>query len=105
MGKQAVNKGAGKIQHSLIAVSLLRAIATVMTDSARSGKYQRENWRKGLPWHEVYDKIQRHLTDFWDRKDVDPDSGRKALWHAACCLMILLEYDDRGLGVDDRWKP
>lgn len=105
MSDQAINRGADKIQHSLIAASFLRAVATVMTDSARSGKYPRENWRKGLPWHEPYDKVQRHLTDWWDRKDIDPESGRSALWHAAACLMILIEYEDKNIGTDDRWKP
>lgn len=103
MSEQAINKGSGKPQHSLVARSIINAIATVMTDSANTGKYPRENWRKGLPWHEPYDKIQRHLTDWWDRKDIDPESKRSALWHAACDLMILIEYEEKGIGVDDRW--
>lgn len=105
MNEQAVNKGADKPQHSLIATSILRAIAIVMTDSARSGKYERENWRKGLPWNEPYDKVQRHLTDWQDGKSIDPESGRSALWHAAACLMILIEYEAKGIGTDNRYKP
>lgn len=83
---------------------MVHGVAEVMTHSALTGKYPRENWRKGLPWHEVYDKVQRHLTDWWDRKSKDPETGLSALKHAACDLMFLIEYEEKGIGNDDRFK-
>lgn len=105
MSEQAINLGKDKPQHSLVARSIINAIATVMTDSAKLGKYPRENWRKGLPWHEPYDKVMRHMTDWNDGRTLDAESGRSNLWHAAACLMILIEYEEKGIGIDDRYVP
>lgn len=88
----------------LLATSMLTGAASVMTHALKSGKYEANNWRKGLPWSTAYSALQRHLTDFNEGHDIDHDSGLPALWHAACDLMFLIEFQAKGTGVDDRYK-
>lgn len=104
MSEQATNHGVNKTQHNLVATDFIRAVADVMADSLKTGKYKKNDWRKGRAWCEIYDKVQRHLTDWVERKDIDPESGRSALHHAAADLMILIFYEINNVGTDDRWK-
>lgn len=92
----------GKPKMSLVARSLLVAIATIMEFGLE--KYGRDNWKGGMIWSKPYDAVQRHLTDWWEGKSLDPETGKSALWHAACEIMFLIEYEQKNLGQDDRTK-
>jgi len=44
----------------------------------------------------------RHMWDWWRGEDYDGETGISHLAHAACRLMFLMTYQDRGRGTDDR---
>lgn len=66
--------------------------------------YPRDNWRKGTDWLEFIGSTLRHVTAWKDGEDVDHESGLNHLHHAACDLMFVIEYIERGLGNDDRFR-
>ena len=91
---------------SLIPPEALVEIAHVMTFGAE--KYDRDDWRHdggNTEWSRTYASIQRHLTSFWSGEDLDPESGRNHLAHAATQLLILMTHiSDGHLECDDRYK-
>jgi hypothetical protein len=91
---------AGKAPLSLIPRSALLAEADVLAFGAK--KYQRDNWRKGMAYSRLIDAALRHVLAFADGEDADDETGLSHLAHARCCLAFLIEYEERGLGTDDR---
>ena len=89
-----------KIRLELIPPSLLKAIGTILTFGAK--KYDDDNWRKCEKWSRYYGALMRHLNAWWDGEDLDSESGHSHLWHAACCLAFLIEFQEKGLSTDDR---
>lgn len=92
----------GKPQMGYVARSLLVAIASIMAPGAV--KYGRDNWRGGMLWSRPYDALLRHLTAWWDGENLDAETGKSHLWHAASELMFLIEYEAKGIGQDDRYR-
>jgi len=92
----------GKPKLGLISTVFMWGMAKVMT--ANIPEYGEHNWRKGMEWDRPYNAVQRHLTAWWDGQDLDPKSKVSHLWHAACELMFLVEYEAKGIGKDTRWK-
>lgn len=69
------------------------------------GKYKKHSWRKAdVSWVDTYDSLQHHLTDFIEGQDYDLETKRKTLSHAMCRLLMLLEMQLKGTGIDDRYK-
>jgi len=93
----------GKPQLGLVPASLIWAVGTILTFG--SIKYGKHNWRKGLAWSRPYDAMIRHLTMWYDGESVDAETGKSHLWHAACELAFLIEYEQKGVGYDDRYIP
>lgn len=86
----------------LVPTSLITAAATIMTFGA--SKHGENDWReKPYAWGAIYSSLQRHLTAWFDGQDNDKETGKSHLWHAACCLSFLIEYEEKGLGDDNRW--
>lgn len=92
----------GKLRMDLVPVDVIHAMATVLTDGAN--RYGERNWEQGMAWSRPYAALLRHITDWWEGEDIDPDSGRPHLWHATCCIAFLTAYEERGKGTDDRPK-
>lgn len=94
----------GKIQWHLLPVRASRGLLRVLMYGAR--KYAEWNWTKGMPYSELYDGVNRHLSAWWyDREDLDPESGLPHLWHALAGLTFLAEYGQMagyGEQYDDR---
>jgi hypothetical protein len=69
-------------------------------------KYGEHNWRKGMQWSRIYGGLLRHLFAFWQREDIDEESGNHHLDHAACMLMFLIRYakDKNYAEHDDRYR-
>ena len=88
--------------YSLIPVEFLAEVARVYNYGAT--KYSAENWRQGYPWSWSYDALGRHLAAFWSGQEIDPESGRHHLAHAAFHLASLYTYSEnsRYLEHDDR---
>ena len=95
-------KGRKPEAYSLIPVEFLAEVARVYNYGAT--KYSAENWRQGYPWSWSYDALGRHLAAFWSGQEIDPESGRHHLAHAAFHLASLYTYSEnsRYLEHDDR---
>ncbi|MFV0444090.1 MAG: dATP/dGTP diphosphohydrolase domain-containing protein [Planctomycetaceae bacterium] len=78
--------------------------AVVMGLGAR--KYGPFNWRSSSIRATVYiAAARRHLAQWLDRQDDDPESGVSHLAHARACLGILLDAVATGNVIDDRPPP
>lgn len=75
--------------------------AVVMGLGAR--KYGPYNWRSANVKASVYvAAARRHLAQWLDGEDDDPESGVSHLAHARACLGILIDAHATGHLVDDR---
>ncbi len=100
--EKAIKHDQGKPPLNLLARSFLNGVSKVLGFGAR--KYGRDNWRKGMEWSRVYAAAMRHLTAWNEGENYDAETGLSHLYHAACCLMFLVEYQEKGVGTDDRYK-
>lgn len=87
---------------SLIPKEALDGMAKVLMFGAE--KYGRYNWLEGFDWHRLISAPMRHITEFNDGEDLDPESGLLHIYHAMCGLAMLAVHVERGLGTDDRFK-
>ncbi len=66
-------------------------------------KYGEFNWRTSKVRSTVYiAAAKRHLAQWLDGKDDDPESGVSHLAHARACLGVLLDAIATGNVIDDR---
>ena len=80
------------------------AEAVVMGLGAR--KYGAYNWRKARVRATVYvSAARRHLAQWLDGQDDDPESGVSHLAHVRACMGILLDAIATGHCIDDRPEP
>lgn len=108
--KEATKFDADKAPYHLIAPELLEAVARVLAFGAK--KYAARNWENGMAWHRPFSACMRHLWSWWAGKgpttqsflfgEIDAETGFSHLWHAACCIMFLIAYEERRAGEDDR---
>ena len=93
-----------KVRYELLPDELLEGTASILTFGAK--KYADRNWELGMKWSRVYGALMRHLWAWWNplKSDLDPETGKSHLWHAACCIAFLMAYEARGVGEDDRPK-
>jgi len=97
----------GKIRMELVPPSLITAVGTILTFGAK--KYAPRNWEKGIAWGRVFGALMRHLWLWWAGENFDPETHQSHLWHAACCITFLIEYETTHEELDDRpssaWGP
>lgn len=98
--KEGVKYDENKPRPELIATEFIFGLAKVLAFGAK--KYEDRNWEKGMDWSRPYGALQRHMQAWWSGEDKDPETGESHLYHAACCLMFLAAYEERGKGTDDR---
>lgn len=99
-----------KVPIELIAPEYIFATAQVLHFGAE--KYAPRNWENGMGWGRVFGALMRHLWAWWGGKQPtgknfafdgnDGETKYSHLWHASCCLMFLIAYEERGIGDDDR---
>lgn len=94
---------AGKLMYELIPVLPLRELARVYTIGA--GKYDPDNWRKGLKWRRVMGALERHYQAFKDGESIDPQDGQHHLASVAWCAFALMQYEKDHPELDDRYVP
>ena len=87
---------------SLLPTKATLKVARVLSFGAK--KYGDHNWLQGMRWTRLSSACLRHLFAWIGGEDKDPESGISHLAHAACNLLMLLEYEERGIGENDRWK-
>lgn len=95
----------GKLRIDLIPPEVIRALAMVFAYGA--DKYGRWNWEKGMRagrlWAAtLWAATQRHLWSWWNKEDMDEESGYNHLWHALVSIAMLIVLQKRGTGEDDR---
>lgn len=90
-----------KAEMALLPQEALEEIAIILTYG--KNKYGAWNWAKGLKWGRVLSAVYRHLGAFQQKQDLDLESGRLHLAHAACGILFLLTYQLNNLGEDDRY--
>jgi hypothetical protein len=100
----------GKVRLDLIPPEFIFAVGEILTFGA--DKYGVRNWEQGMKWGRVFGALMRHMWAWWGGKgptsksfifgDLDNETERSHLWHAACCIAFLVAYEERGVGEDDR---
>jgi hypothetical protein len=93
--------GTKKVPFSVLPWKVIAEVALALLEGAR--KYGRHNWRVAGVRASVYvDASMRHLTDFWEGTDVDPDSGLNHITKAIAGLVVLRDSMMMGNWKDDR---
>lgn len=94
---------ATKVPTSYIPIPVLYECGLGMLDGA--GKYGRYNWRAvGVRGSVYFDATKRHLDDWWEGEDIDPDSVAQLhhLTKAITSLMVIRDAMIQGKFIDDR---
>jgi len=92
-----------KLRYDLVPPELLEATATVLTHGLE--KHGEREWEKGTQtWGSHFGALMRHLWKWWSpiHSDLDEETGKSHLWHAAGRIAMLITYEDRGIGVNDK---
>jgi len=93
--------GAAKPPLGLIPPEAMRQAAIVHGLGAR--KYGAWNWRETKVLASTYiHAALRHIEEYQDRLDAEPESGQSPLAHAIASLNILLDAKKAGTLIDDR---
>jgi hypothetical protein len=67
-------------------------------------KYGRYNYLNGMEWTRLIAALDRHVSAFNDGENCDQESGLNHLYHAGACVMMLIEFYEKNLGTDNRYK-
>lgn len=111
---EGVKDDSDKTPVHLVAPEFIFATAEILKFGAK--KYEEHNWAKGMRWSRVFSALMRHLWAWWGGKgrtcenflfgECDSETGRSHLWHAACCIMFLVCYEEWEMNeFDDRYNP
>jgi len=93
--------GIKKAPLSTLSCVVLYEMGLGMLEGAR--KYGRHNYRAmGVSATVYYDAALRHIMDWWEGEDVDPDSGLNHITKALTALMVLRDSMLMGNWIDDR---
>lgn len=97
-------KNDGKVPIELVPPSLMFAVAEVLAVGAK--KYAPRNWERGMSWTSVLGCALRHLMKWSSpfHSDKDEETGLSHLWHVACNIAFLIEYEKTCPQLDDRLK-
>lgn len=93
--------GAAKPPLGLVPAEAMRQAAIVHGLGAK--KYGPWNWRLTKVQISTYiNAALRHIQEYQERQETDPESGQSPLAHAIASLNILLDAKKAGTLVDDR---
>lgn len=91
----------GKPDMSLIPMAALVEEAKAFGLGAK--KYGRYNYLLGMSASRLLAAALRHISQYNDGEDLDPESGASHLGHARACLAMILHCIQHGTHVDDRF--
>lgn len=89
-----------KVQLREIDPAFILGLGEVLTASRE--RYEEANWMKETKFSTPYESAMRHLMKFWAGDDLDEDTKKSHLLHAATNLMFLHYHLTSGVGIDDR---
>ncbi len=93
----------GKPPLALLPSGGIRAVSRVQMYGAK--KYGTTwNFRKGMEVSRNLSCALRHIYEYLDGHDKDKESGESPLAHAACRLLFVLDNQEFGVAIDDRFK-
>lgn len=93
--------GSSKVPLSAVPMPVIMEVAAALHEGGL--KYGRFNWRKEeIAASAYFDALQRHLCAWFEREDVDEDSGLNHVVKAIATLVVLRDSMIRGKMVDDR---
>jgi len=97
----------GKPRFHLLPPKALLGIAKIFTYGAKPPKYNEFNYKQGngLDWDQMLSACYRHLNAWNDGEENDKESGESHLYHAGCCIMMLIDLVDSKKGKDTRYRP
>jgi hypothetical protein len=101
--------GIAKATFSTVPGRVMAEVGLAMLEGAL--KYGRHNYRvSGVRASVYYDAALRHLVDWWEGRDIDPESGIHHVTKAIAGLTVLRDsmlegnlVDDRPPAVDPSW--
>lgn len=67
-----------------------------------AAKYAERNWEQGYAWGKSIQALERHLQLFKAGEDTDPESGLPHMAHVRWHTGVLLAFQAREVGIDDR---
>lgn len=103
MSKQeGIKHDNGKADLSLLPYSGLIGVSKALMDGEK--KYGRYNYLNGMDWHRLIGAALRHIHQFNNGEDCADDSGLNHLYHAGANILMLIEYYERQIGNDTRYK-
>lgn len=100
--KEGVKFDQGKNRLDLLPIDAIETVGQVLSFGA--AKYGERNWEAGMSYGRLIGAALRHLFAYARGIDKDEETGLPHLSHAACCILFLLSYQLRGIGLDDRAK-
>lgn len=93
--------GVRKSPMSTVPACVMAEVGVAMLEG--SLKYGRFNYRvAGVRASVYYDGTMRHLMDWWEGEDIDPDSGMSHITKAITSLFVLRDAMIQGKMTDDR---
>ena len=93
--------GIRKAPMSTVSAAVMAEVGVGMLEGAL--KYGRHNYRvAGVRASVYYDGTMRHLMDWWEGEDIDPDSGMSHITKAITSLFVLRDAMIQGKMTDDR---
>lgn len=93
--------GVKKAPLSVVPMGVVAEIGVAMLEGA--SKYGRHNYRAvGVRASVYFDATMRHLIDFWEGEDMDPESGMSHITKALSSLTVLRDAQMQGMCTDDR---
>lgn len=93
-------KGSKLARFDLVPVGPLTELAEHFGRGA--AKYEDRNWERGYEWSLSYAALMRHLTQFWNGEDLDPETGGKHIIAVAWHALALAEFMDKQREFDNR---
>lgn len=93
--------GVRKAPMSTVSAAVMAEVGVAMLEGA--AKYGRHNYRAvGVRSSVYYDATMRHLMDWWEGVDIDPESGIHHVTKAITSLVVLRDAMIQGMATDDR---
>lgn len=101
---EGIRHDEGKPRLDLVPPEAIMAMGEVLGWGNAVKGYPERNWEKGMAWGKCFGATLRHLFKWWAGADIDEESGKPHLYHALTDLAMLVAYEQRRIGKDDRSK-